>query len=240
MLSQFSHSQKILDIGVFKSEDYDSKKDRPLENIPFFPETLLINCSSDLSTRSMSLNPEIICKYTRKATSAFVPGPLKLFKESATVLSEPLCNQIDILTPSDPLLQIKDLQSKSNRDDIEIRRLNEKVDKLLEVIKTQRSNYEKELAVQKLPQNLSKLLDDQNKLLNDALDLPENIFDDIMSEVMEESKEEAEKTSPCHTTDYSKIPRVPSKTIKKSISLSEYKARKASEVRKICHGITRQ
>ncbi len=238
-LSKIAHSKNILDYAVHISEDFDETIDQRLEPFEFRPETLIITTSSDLSNRSMSLKPENICKYIRKSPCAFVKGPLKLFKASAVKSSEFIANEVEIST------QIKELQCKSKKDDVEIKRLNEKVEKLLEVIKTQKFNYEKELALQKFPKQVSKPVDEESRTLSDPLDLPENIFDQIMLDLSEENPVVVMNNS-LVCQDYNNIPRVPSKSIKNSISLSEYRARKVREVdqsklsvKKIRQGITR-
>jgi hypothetical protein len=239
-LSKIAHSKNILDYAVNMSEDFDETMDQRLEAFEFRPETLIITTSSDLTTRSMSLKKETVCKYVRKSPCAFVQGPLKLFKATAKESSEILKQEINITT------QIKDLQSKSKQDDSEIRRLNEKVEKLLDVIKGQKLNYEKELALQKFPKQCSKPLVDVSKSVPQELDLPDNIFDQIMLDLTEENQVEVVNKSPVYI-DYSNIPRVPSKSIKKSLSLSEYKARKGREVdqskipvKKSCQGTSRR
>ncbi len=224
-LSETSHLNNLLDVGVHISEEFDKITNDRLEPFEFRPETLIITTSSDLSTRSISLKPENICKYIRKSACAFVQGPLKLYKASAIESSEFLVNEVESTT------QIRELQSKSKKDDVEIRRLNEKVEKLLDVIKGQKINYEKELALQKFPKRLSKPLDDESKSLAE-LDLPDNIFDQIMMDLSVENQVYVNNTSPVQP-DYTKIARVPSKPTKKSVTLAEYKKRKARELQQV-------
>ncbi len=115
------------------------------------------------------------------------PIPMDFNEPSLPILDpfevDSLLNSLSpVKQPLSGLCQIRALQAKSVKDDAEIRDLKREVEKLIGVMKFQKSYYDRELAMAKLPHPVSKVDDEKASLLSERIgQITENLIHDLFN-----------------------------------------------------------